>query len=245
MIGFPGVERRAQESAASGRSAPGTVVSFLSSLVPVRRSPRRADGRTTARPVRGGDSSGSSLLEAVLVLALLAMLFHGVVPELVVWRQRVRLQAAARLVLLRARRLCAAAVASGRAHAMAFDVTAEGMSWLEVVDGDADGVRRSDLSSGTDPPLGPRRWLSRVHPGVTAGRPAGVGPLPGGSEGRGGLALGRGRMASCAPDGASSTGTIYLKNAVGDAAAVRWYGATARVSAGWRGREDTAWRPLR
>lgn len=188
---------------------------------------------------------GSSLLEVVLALALLALLVQVVVPDLMVWRDRARLRAATRLVVFRARRLCAAAVASGRTHALIFDVAAGELSWHEVVDGDGDGVLRGDVSSGADPTLGRRLALSRVHPGVSVGRPPGVGPLPGGSPGSDGLALGSSRVASCTPDGSASTGTVYLRNAAGDAASVRWYGATARIGAWWRGRRDGGWRPLR
>jgi len=214
---------------------------------PVARTagaPVRHDDGATDGPEPGGQA-GSSLLEAVLLLALLALLLQVLVPELVAWQQRLRLQAATRLVALRARRLCAAAVASGRAHAMAFDLASGELSWIEVVDGDGDGVRRADVASGIDPAVGRRLELARVHPAVTVGLPPGVGPVPGGSAGQGGLALGRSRVASCGPVGTASTGTVYLRNRVGDAGAVRWYGATARVGAAWRGREDTSWGPLR
>lgn len=236
MSQAPGVARRTRDGAAPGFRA----------VAPAPRAGRSAPGpgRLCPGPGRAGveiGQCGSSLLEIVLVLALLALLLQALVPELVVWRERLRLQAAARLVVLRSRRLCAAAVASGRAHALVFDIAADGLSWLEVVDGDGDGVRRADMSSDTDPALGGWRQLSRLHPGVSAGLPVGVGPLPGGSPGQGGVALGRSRMAACGPDGSASTGTLYLKNRTGDAAAVRWYGATGRVSAAWRGRRDGSW----
>jgi len=186
-----------------------------------------------------------SLLEVLVALALLLIMVGYVAPSFAEWRSQQQLRGALMALQLSVMKARMAALASGRAHGMAFSLREGDLLWDTVVDGDGDGIRRSDLTAGTDLPLEPERSLSAWFPGVRPGRPAGVPPLAGGSAGNGGLALGRSRILAVAPDGRSSSGTVYLCNDSGYGAALRLYGPTGRDTVWWWDSRRQTWEPLR
>ena len=192
--------------------------------------PTGARGSRSRRNLSG--DGGSSLLEAIVLIAVLAILVQFAAPTFVGWRARYQLRGAAETLSLTTRRLQVAAVATGRAHGIAFSSSDAGLVWQEVVDGDGDGIRRADLRSGIDRPLGPTVRLESLYPDVEAGRPVLVPPLLGGSPGRDGVAFGRSSLLSCSPDRGTSSGTLYLR-AGDEAAALRSYGPTGCISLWW------------
>ena len=169
-----------------------------------------------------------SLLELLVALALLLILVGYIAPSFAEWRSRQQLRGALRALQLSVLKLRIASLAAGRSHGLAFTLREGDLLWDTVVDGDGDGIRRSDLASGVDVPLEPERSLSAWFPGVRPGFPAGASPLAGGSPGEGGLALGPSEILAAAPDGSTSSGTVYLYTESGYGAALRVYGPTGR-----------------
>ena len=186
-----------------------------------------------------------SLLEVLVALALLLIVVGYVAPSFAEWRSQQRLRGALTALQLSVMKARIASLASGRAHGMAFSLREGDLFWDTVVDGDGDGIRRSDLMAGTDLPVEAERGLSAWFPGVRPGRPADVPPLAGGSEGDGGLALGRSKILSAAPDGSTSSGTVYLYTDSGYGAALRLYGPTGRDSVWWWDFRRQLWETLR
>ncbi|MFQ5743736.1 MAG: hypothetical protein ACE5HV_09135 [Acidobacteriota bacterium] len=201
-------------------------------------TPTMSSGRATV-------ASGGAMVEMVVVLALLLILLQLVSPSFVHWRARQQLRGTVQSLGSTVRRLQAAAEASGRAHGLALASDAGNLNWQLVVDGDGDGLRRTDLAAGVDLPLEPARVLRFVYPDVHPGRPAGVPPLSGGSPGIGGVAFGRASLLTCSPDGGSSAGTLYLHDRHGDGAALRMYGPTGRVTLWWWEAGEGGWTLLR
>jgi len=173
------------------------------------------------------------MIEIVVVLALLAIVLQLSAPALVRWRARRQLEASLRGVGLALSRACAHAVASGRHHALVFDLDDATLSWRTVADGDGDGIRNDDLLGSVDRPIESPWVLSRHYPGILAGRPPAVPPVAGGAPGSGGLAFGRSPIVSCSPTGRARSGTLYLMTGRGDGGAVRVFGPSARISLWW------------
>ncbi len=187
-------------------------------------------------------STGSSIIEAVVVLAVFGIVLQAVAPAFVRWRQARRLEAAAEELVLFAAGLRVAAAAAGTSRGLAIDSTAETVGWTPVADGDGDGLRRADLRAGRDVAIGRRRDLATNYPGVIAGLPPGVRTPNGGVPPTDGVAFGRGDLLSLSPDGTATSGSLYLSNQFGDAVAVRVYGVTARFSIWRRRHTDGVWR---
>jgi len=195
-----------------------------------------------------GDESGrrgTSLVETLVVLALVGVLAMQAAPGFVVWRQQQQLEGAIRHLALEMARVCARAVASGRTHALRFDASGEELRWVAAVDGDGDGVSVADLDAGVDATLGAEASLGRSFPGVLPGRPPGVPTVAGGAADRNGLAFGRSPVVSCSATGGARSGTLYLRSVAGNAAALRVYGPTARLSLWWWEGDKSAWHRLR
>ncbi len=214
---------------------------------PTRRAPCPHASSRSLSAAAGGQSGrrGTSLVETLVVLALVGILAMQAAPGFVVWRQQQQVEGAIRHLALEMARVCARAVASGRTHALRFHALGEEFRWVAAVDGDGDGVSVADLDAGVDATLGAEASLARNFPGVLPGRPAGVPTVLGGAADRAGLAFGRSPVVSCSPTGGARSGTLYLRSAAGSAAALRVYGPTARLSLWWWEGDRPAWRRLR
>lgn len=194
------------------------------------------------RSVRAAEGTGALEVLAALTVFLIAL--HLTAPSFVRWRGRQQLRGAVQGLVLAALRLQATAVATGRGHGLVFDVGSDTLAWRWAADGDGDGLRRGDLDTGTDEFLGPVVGLSREYADLLPGRPAGVPPVSGGAEGTGGVAFGSAALLAFSPDGSSSSGTLYLQNRWGDAAALRVYGPTGRFTLWWWEAGSGSWRIL-
>lgn len=192
-----------------------------------------------------GRYGGTSLLETLTTLAVLGILVFSGAPSFVRWRQQQAVEAAVRHLELLFTRVCAAAVASGRIHAVQFDRDGADLRWVAVVDGDGDGVTRADLAAHVDVPLEAWSSLGMLFPGVEPGRPSAVPTVLGGAADRDGLAFGRSEVVSCAPTGGARSGTLYLRSRNGDAAALRIYGPTGRFTLWWWNGPRAEWNELR
>ena len=163
-----------------------------------------------------------------MVLALLSLAFTAAVPDLQGWSVRRQTRAAAARLALEIQGLRAAALADRRGRGLVFRADLSG--WDTARDGDGDGVRQSDLSASRDVLVGPGFELAARFPAVAVGLPAKVIPAPGGSRPRSPLPFMPSGILGASAEGRLSTGTVYLCHRTETCAAVRVYGAGARVA---------------
>ena len=193
--------------------------SFLK-LKPLVTVASARDGRTVAAQRTGRGHSGPrpagapgyTLIEALFVCAVVAVVTAVAVPVSLAGVDRARGWAGARFVAARLVQARAQAVGRGAAVAVRFDG-----------DGDRDArCRRSPTRTATassratsttaiDPRLDGPVTLAALFPGVTVTDDGAV------------------RLFSFSPDGTATTGSIYLESRDGSRFAVRVLGVTARV----------------
>lgn len=208
---------------------------------------RRAPAAETVRrrPPRRRGQAGSSLLEVLVVVALLGIVALHVGLGFGTWRQRVRLEAAVRRLSQEVGRACAYAGASGRTHGLMLDADAADLRWTLIADGDGDGLSTADVAGTVDVAIGPEGRLQTDFPGIRPGLPVGVPTVAGGATGSHGVAFGSNGIVSCSPAGGARAGTVYLRSMSEEAAALRVYGPTARLSLWWWSAEIGAWTRMR
>ena len=179
-----------------------------------------------------GDSRGAALPDLLLACALGTLLASMALPAAGGVRQRVRGETAARLLVAEFRQARVVAARRSATVALRFEAADGRLSWRVFVDGDGDGVRSADITSGTDRPITAVVRLDAEFPGVRAriGRTVpsvdGAGRLAPGEDA---LRLGTGDSLSFAPLGTASGGSLYLEGPDGAMYAVRVLGPTGRV----------------
>lgn len=182
--------------------------------------------------MRARRERGRTLIEMLVVAAVVATLAGSSLPVLKAYTVRAHLVGAAlkfKAQFLRAR---SAAITTGRQTAIRFETDAAGVPFYSVyVDGNGNGVLAADIRSGVDRRIeGPSR-LDAGAPGVSVAiRPKtpAIPPDSGTLSTADPIRFGRGEMLSFSPLGTATPGTFYLAGETMQAA-VRVTGATARV----------------
>jgi len=199
---------------------------------PARRG-RRQDAPRLAG--RSSGAAGSSLTEAlaiVAVLGILAGIGAGPIREAL---GRARLRSAAAELAARLRGARHTAVARACSVGLRFEAEGDGWRVAPYRDGDGDGMRSDDITRGVDvafgAPFRPGDGRGGVRFGIPAGRavpriPPARGWLPGGDDP---IQFGASSIASFSPLGDATPGTAYLTDPESRLAAVVVFGATSRV----------------
>lgn len=185
-------------------------------------------------------SRGMSLLEAILVVAVTAIIVTAALPDLAEMRRAAALSSASRQLKGLLFRCRAYAVMNARSTAVVFEQRQDA-SWRCFIayDGDGDGIRRRDIHRLVDPIVG-----EVLH--FEAGG-AGLGILQGefvpDPSGRGRLRgnlldpvrAGRGDIITFTPRGTATPSSLYLTDHRARMHVLRIYGGTGRViSRVWR-----------
>ncbi len=167
---------------------------------------------------------GHSLVEMLMMMALLGIIAGIGIPRCWESVQEYRLRGASLYMRGLLRQVRAQAAAKNSYMGIVFDEE-EGQPELSIhIDGNHNGIRRSEILSGVDKRIrGPWR-LSEVFPGVRYGSPP-LGANPPFPE----LRIGRSKIVSFSPIGTSTSGTLFLSNGHGSVHAVIVLGATGRV----------------
>jgi prepilin-type N-terminal cleavage/methylation domain-containing protein len=200
----------------------------------------RSDGVRPAVPPRG-----FSLVELLVVLAVLGILIASAAPLVADTVARERLHAAALETAAEIRGLRQRSVTQRTAFGVRFIFVAGRWSYSVYRDGNGNGIRTADIVSGVDSLLeGPSDPDSRYGgirfglPGIAVPAiPPGTGPLPNPSDP---IKFGSSNIIGFSPAGSISSGSLYLTDGT-RAAAVVVYGPTGRVRV-WRFRADVGWR---
>jgi prepilin-type N-terminal cleavage/methylation domain-containing protein len=198
-----------------------------------RRSPAPV-GRLTgaAGAARGarGRSRGFTLLELLLALSITTIVLAMSVPMTASALDEIRTSMAARYLegrIMNARML---AVKRSSSVALRFEPAAGDYGIAEYLDGNGNGIRSAEITSGLDPQLAPRQFLRHQFPLVVFGLRGGIPDVDGArsTADSDGIRIGSSRILSLGPDGTATSGTLYLHGRRGQFA-VRILGATGRT----------------
>lgn len=193
--------------------------------------------------------NGYTLVEALVAVALAALLALVTVPPLLrgSGRARVRLAAAEVTAALRLARALAARHAT---HvALRFEsLGGERIGFAIYRDGDGDGVRRDDIAAGSDPLVVPRQELCHLGRGAGFGFAPGPAPRDPGDPRRrldrldDPIRFNQSDLASFGPFGQVTPGSVYLTDGARHQAVVRVFGRTGRTHVLWYDPDAELWR---
>ena len=155
-----------------------------------------------------------TLVDSIVSLGVLTVLAGVAVPFLTTAREGSQVVSAARYLSAQAMLARSRALKHGAAVGLRFEGEADRYRFAAYVDGDGDGIRRADVVSGVDRPLGPFQRVHEVYPlvrfaldasvpPVTATSPAGANTDP--------VRFGRGDTLTFSPLGSATSGSLYLR----------------------------------
>ena len=134
---------------------------------------------------------------------------------------RARTASAARYLASRIAVARSQAVMRSAHVALRFEDRRSGVAFRMYVDGNHNGVRTADITTGIDPPLEPAVRLGDLYPGVAIAIAGEAGADP--------VRLGPSNLLSFTPLGTSTPGSIFVRGRDGSQFAVRVLGATGRT----------------
>jgi prepilin-type N-terminal cleavage/methylation domain-containing protein len=182
-------------------------------------------------PARREQPPGYSLLELLFAAAVITILSAAAVPSLLATVESTRVRGAARYLASRLQQ--ARLEALKRACHVGFRFDADGSYQFRLyADGNGDGLRTRDITSGVDPPLGASERLDAQFAGVTFGILDGVSEVDSSAllgAGSDPIRLGSSDILSFGPLGTATAGTLYLQGRGREQYAVRVLGVTGRV----------------
>ena len=179
---------------------------------------------------------GMTLIEVLMVMALIGLLTALAVPPLFQSTAKLRLQAAARGVASILQLARSYAVLHSANVGLRFYPEGERVTWILYRDGDGDGVLNRDIEDGTDPAV--RHGGAVAHLGTTSvhfGFPPGPAPRDPGSHSRrldnldDPIRFNRSDIASFSSLGGATPGTVYLTDGGRGLAAVRVSSVAGRI----------------
>lgn len=162
-----------------------------------------------------------TLLDVIFAMTIAGIVAAIAIPHTLVSVERSKAWAAARYLSGRMGLARMQAVGRSATVALRFSEADSGFAFETFVDGNGNGVRARDITSGIDLRLEPEADLSKMFPGVVIG--LGV------DETGDPVRIGSSSLLSFTPSGTATTGTIYLRGADGSRFAVRVLGATGRT----------------
>ncbi|MGK2858766.1 MAG: pilus assembly FimT family protein [Thermoanaerobaculia bacterium] len=176
---------------------------------------------------------GVSLIELLIVVAIIGLLAGISVPQLTQISRKRELRGAAAELRSIFREVRMRAVARSSNSAVKFRRIGDVWHYGFFDDGDGDGVRNDDILSGVDPMAGPYREVFGSTGKVRIGLPQVVSW----DEERGEriepdaspVRFNRSTLCSFSANGSSTPGSIYLTDGAGGAAVVVVYGASGKV----------------
>lgn len=178
-----------------------------------------------------------TLVEVLIACALAAVLAAASGGMARGSADRVRARQAARHLAGECARARVLALARSTAVAISFGPESEGVPTALYADGNGNGVRAAEITSGTDPALSAPTRLADLYPGVRFGV---VDPTLGAQPVR----LGGTRLLTFSPLGTSTSGSLYIAGRDGSQYALRLAGATARVRVLRLNRATSTWSEL-
>ena len=171
---------------------------------------------------------GYSLLELIFALGLVAALAGIAVPIASGTIDYVRTSGAARYAAACVAAIRLDAVRRSTTVAIRFVPAGADYAFATFLDGNGNGLRAADVTSGVDRPIKPNEQLSDRFAGTSFGLLPGIPDLDGASGSSDGVRIGSSSFLSAAPNGSCTGGTLYVHGRRSQYA-VRILGATGRV----------------
>jgi len=182
-----------------------------------------------ARGLRGF-TPAFTILELLFALAIAGTLTTIAVPQGLRALDDFRTRTAARYLVQRLGDARLSAIKRSKAHGLRFEVSTPDYRMTTVVDGNANGLRTSEIQQGVDRTLTEPEYLAShfrdVVFGILDGVPDADGQPANGSDG---VRVGTSKLLAMNPDGTSSSGTLYVHGRERAQYAVRVLGVTGRV----------------
>ncbi len=175
---------------------------------------------------------GISLIEIVVVLAIVGIVVMAAVPAFATYRRRASMQAQATELRGIFRAVRSRAIMRGTHAGVKF--TRAGNSWTYSLydDGNGNGIRSAEINSGIDRRYGgpsmlaPQSNIASIALLTTTVRdPDGDALSPSASA----VQFGSSTICSFSPTGTATPGTIYITDGAGQLSAVRVFGTSGRV----------------
>jgi len=192
--------------------------------------PHRPRARQSRAPARALGAAGFTLIELLFAAAVAGTVTAIAVPQFLSGLDDVRAHNAARHLAQQLALARMDAIKRSRFVGLRFEPGSPDYAITLFADGNGNGIRSADITSGVDPPLGPADVLGWHFQGVV------FGVLPGVPDADGqpvtttdGVRVGVSRILSMNPNGSSSSGTLYVHGGQRSQYAVRVLGATGRV----------------
>ena len=191
-------------------------------------APRRLPAWLRTLDGRGGEA-GTSLLEALLAAGVVVILAAVSMPPLVGHRDSLHAAAAARHMAALVNAARAESLKRGVHVALVFQPSAPDFRFAMFADGNHDGVRSADMAAGIDRQVSAWVHIGDQFPRAAFGIAPGVTDPESGSTLAGSpLKIGGSGVLSFGPDGASTSGTVYLRGPARQQYAIRLLGGTGR-----------------
>ena len=175
---------------------------------------------------------GFTLNEMLIAIAILGMTVAVAFPKMMTLQRRAAARNAASEIRAIFHEARMRAVARASNCGVKFSKSADEWTYALYDDGDGDGIRNDDITSGVDRCFKtPRKVLASLERRATIGLPPFAivdpdgDPLP---PTKSPVAF-NSTICSFSPTGESTPGTIYITDAIEDVYAIRSFGATARI----------------
>jgi type II secretory pathway pseudopilin PulG len=174
-------------------------------------------------------SPGFTLVELMLAMALSIVLLGIAIPIGGDALDDMRTRAAARYLAGRIANSRLGAVNQSRAIGIRFVAAIPDYQFTSYVDGNGNGVRTADIQDGTDVAIEVPRQLGADFRGVAFGLMLGIADVDGAANTNpDGVRIGTAKILTMTPDGAATSGTLYVRGAHAQYA-VRVLGVTGRT----------------
>jgi len=185
--------------------------------------------------------NGYSLVELLIVVAILGLMAAITLPNFSKMRNRMALRAAAGELRSIFHLVRQQAISRGANTGVKFVPIAGQWHFILYEDGDADGVRNDDIRKGIDTPLSPPRVVFRESRNITIGLLDVAVRDADGDVVKSAVTFNNSTICSFSPLGQSTPGTIYITDGDGDLWCVRVYGASAKIRTLRYDRERRKW----
>jgi len=185
-------------------------------------------GATPAGGLGAGLPAGTSLIEVTVALGIVALAAAMSAPVLAGAADAGRAREAAQFLASQCRAARTEAVARNTTASLVFDWINSRWRFRRCVDGNGNGMRRADITSGRDICLASAE-VGELFAGVRIDVPSGLPDPDGGAATSGAVRFGSSDIASFSPGGTATAGTVYLRSDGGAQYAIRVAGSTGRT----------------
>jgi type II secretory pathway pseudopilin PulG len=185
----------------------------------------RREWLPAGRIVSSARAAGMGLVELIVTLTIIVIVLAAAIPRTSAYVRESRLRGAAFYLRGLLRDVRARAAREARYVGVVFDEVDGYPVFSIYADGNSNGIHRLDIERGIEERIREPYPLTRTFPGVR------YGTLPVGADEPSfpGLRIGRSKIVSFSPIGASTSGTLFLSNDYGMVYAVVILGSTGRV----------------